>query len=718
MNLKEFLAEIRARYRQGDATEHTYRSALEQLFKNTQDGIDAINEPKRVEGGAPDFIIKRGDITVGHVEAKDLDIDLGKLKGANAEQRERYVKAFPNLIYTNCLDFIFYRDGEVAAKISIGELYDGEVGALPKNYGELLTELQSFVEKPPYRITSPEELANIMAHKAALIKSTFSRVLNEDTKNDTGVPGQYEAFKQHLIRQITAEDFADIYAETIAYGMFAARLNEPEAQDFSRQQALRRLPESNPFLRKLFGFIAGENLDERVSWVIDDLAEVFGACDMAKLMQGFGEIRGRNDPFIHFYEDFLKVYNPKKRSYRGVWYTPEAVVNFIVRAVDDVLKTEFHLPRGLADTSKVSVSRKTVEKDSNGGEITKSEEMHRIQILDPAVGTGTFLAEVIKQIAPEVRETAPGMWSEYIEKELIPRLHGFECLMASYAMCHVKLNMVLADLDYRPKNKPPRLSVYLTNSLEESGAQATTIPFAQWLADEANEANEIKSTTPIMCVIGNPPYRAKSVNKGAWIEALISPYKKEPGGKVKLDERNSKWINDDYVKFIRLAEHMIEKNGEGVLGFITNHGYLDNPTFRGIRWHLLKTFDKIYVLDLHGNTKRKEVAPDGSPDKNVFDIQQGVAIMIAVKKSMNQEKTLAKVFHADLWGKRDKKYNALWASSLRSLNWKELENREPRYYFVQRDNALEEVYLKGFAIQELMRTSFPRSCHSTRSAVD
>ena len=197
---------------------------------------------------------------------------------------------------------------------------------------------------------------------------------------------QYETFKQHLIRQITTEDFADIYAETIAYGMFAARLNEPRAKEFSRQQALRRLPESNPFLRKLFGFIAGENLDERVSWVIDDLAEVFGACDMAKLMVGFGEIRGQTDPFIHFYEDFLKIYNPKKKKLRGVWYTPEAVVNFIVRAVDDVLKTEFHLPRGLADTSKIPVSRKTGKKDLRGREITKSEEMHRVQILDPAVG--------------------------------------------------------------------------------------------------------------------------------------------------------------------------------------------------------------------------------------------------------------------------------------------------------------------------------------------
>jgi len=332
-------------------------------------------------------------------------------------------------------------------------------------------------------------------------------------------------------------------------------------------------------------------------------------------MQGFGKLTGRNDPFLHFYETFLAAYNPAKRKARGVWYTPEAVVNFIVRAVDEVLQTEFGLPDGLADTSKITIDWDTGQADKKGKPIVTRKEVHRVQILDPATGTGTFLAEVIKRIAPKVKTVAEGMWSGYIERDLIPRLHGFELLMASYAMCHMKLDMILTELGYLPSSTPPRLGVYLTNSLEEGERDVRDLFMAQWLTREAREASTIKRQTPIMCVLGNPPYSGESSNKGDWIMGLMEAYKKEPGGRQKLQERNPKWINDDYVKFIRLAEHLIAKNGEGVLGFITNHGYLDNPTFRGMRWHLLNTFDTLYVLDLHGNSKKKEVAPGGQPDK-------------------------------------------------------------------------------------------------------
>ena len=308
---------------------------------------------------------------------------------------------------------------------------------------------------------------------------------------------------------------------------------------------------------------------------------------------------------------------------------------------------------------------------------------------------------MIKQIAPKIQGVAPGMWSQYIEDDLIPRLHGFELLMASYAMCHMKLDMILTEMGYSPTKEPPRLSVYLTNSLEEGEPANQQLPFTQWLSREAKGANTIKRDMPIMCVIGNPPYLGEGGVSEGWIGDLMDDYKKEPGGKVKLKERNPKWLNDLYVKFIRLSSHLIEKNGEGVLGFITNHGYLDNPTFRGMRWHLLNTFDRIWVLDLHGNAKKKEVTPEGKPDKNVFDIQQGVSIIIGVKKK-DGGKGLAEVMHGDLWGARAAKYESLQRSSLTAPIFSKLDSPEPQHPLVKRDFQTQEAYERGFPVSLLM----------------
>ena len=701
--IASYFEKIAATYKGGQATEHSYRPALYELFSALDDRISVTNEPKRVAIGAPDFIFMRGDVPVGHCEAKDVGTDLKGLKGYSVEQKQRYLKGFTNLLYTNGLDFEFYREGELIRSISIGELLMG-LQPKPEAFAELEAQLKDFVAQTPRTITSSKRLAELMAAKAVLIKDVMGRALVADLERDayTDLTAQYRAFQEHLIHDITAADFADIYAETIAYGLFAARLHDQTLDTFSRQEALELLPKSNPFLRRLFGYIAGPDLDDRMAWIIDDLTKIFLACNLNEIMADFGRLTGQNDPFLHFYETFLAAYNPAKRKARGVWYTPEPVVNFIVRAVDEVLKSEFGLADGLADTSKIRIDFDTGQTDKKGKAITEKRDVHRVQILDPATGTGTFLAEVIKQIGNRVKASAPGHWSSYVETELIPRIHGFELLMASYAMCHMKLDMILTEMGYKPSGEPPRLSVYLTNSLEE-GERVEQVLFARWLAEEAREASKIKRDMPIMCVIGNPPYSGESANKGHWIMGLMDAYKKEPGGKEKLKERNPKWINDDYVKFIRFGEHMIEKNGEGILGFITNHGYLDNPTFRGMRWHLLNTFDAIYVLDLHGNAKKKEVSPDGSADKNVFDIQQGVAIIIAVKKGgAGKDKPLAKVFHGDLWGTRSGKYDALREAGVKAKHFEPLSLQAPQYVMTRRDYALEEAYLEGFGVQELM----------------
>jgi len=695
--ISDFIARVQATHATGNATEHSYRSAFEALFAALDPAISALNEPKRVKCGAPDFIVSKGDIVIGHVEAKDLHVGLRGMKDANRNQQDRYRAALSNLIYTNGLDWDFYRDGDLVASVTIADFATG-IRARPDQYATLENLLRDFIARRPQTITSPRELATRMAGKANLIKDVLGNTLREDEEPQTELAAQYHAFRENLIHDITREDFADIYAETIAYGMFAARLHDPTLDTFSRQEALELLPRSNPFLRSLFTYVAGYDLDDRIAWIIDDLARVFRACDVGKLMEGFGRLTGQNDPFLHFYETFLAAYNPAKRKARGVWYTPEPVVNFIVRAVDEVLQSEFGLADGLADTSKVTIDWDSGQTDKKGRAVTVRKDVHRVQILDPATGTGTFLAEVIKQIAPKVRGVAPGMWSAYIEDDLIPRLHGFELLMASYAMCHMKLDMILTELGYKPAKEPPRLSVYLTNSLEEGEPANQTLPFTQWLSREAKGANTIKRDMPIMCVIGNPPYLGEGGVSEGWIGTLMDDYKKEPGGKVKLSKH---WLHDDYVKFIRLSESLIEKNGEGVLGFITNHGYLNNPTFRGMRWHLLNTFDRIHVLDLHGNATKKEVTPEGKPDKNVFDIKQGVAIILAVKTG--QEKTgLAEVLHGDLWGTRDSKYTALAEGTLGAPITEKIDCAAPQYAFVQRDHGLAEAYGKGFALTNFM----------------
>jgi len=699
LNIAGYLDELVVLYLTGQATEHSYRPALQALFQSIDPALTVINEPKKSDAGMPDFMFQRGDIPFGWAEAKDINKDVIRLKGYSVEQRKRYEKAYPNLIYTNGVDFEFIREGTSVHYVSVADFLMG-LQPRPERFEELERQLRLFAEQKPISVRSAARLAEMMAAKAAIIKDEIGIALADDPHFRSGLGGQYKSFKANLLPALEPDEFADIYAETITYGMFAARFHDDDLSTFSRQEAMEKLPASNPFLKGLFEYIAGPQLPKRLIYIVDDLVQLMRASDPHSLFRDFGKFTARNDPFVHFYEDFLAAYNPKKRKSRGVWYTPEPVVDFIVRAVDDVLKTEFGLADGLADTSKVTVDWDTGQSDSKGKPVTIKKEVHQVQILDPATGTGTFLAKTVQLIADRVKARAPGKWSGYVEQDLLPRLHGFELLMASYAMCHMKLDMMLGQTGYQPSSKSPRLSVWLTNALEPAERNVQEL-FFQPLADEARGASEVKRQTPIMCVIGNPPYSGESANKGAHIMRLMDAYKKEPGGRERLKERNPKWINDDYVKFIRMAEDMIARNPSGgVLGFITNHGYLDNPTFRGMRWHLLRTFDKIWVLDLHGNAKRKEVSPDGSADKNVFDIQQGVSLIIAVRKGQRSEE-LAELWHGDLWGSRSAKNEALWAGAPGGLSKTTLTHRGPQFPFVARDFAAMEPYEKGIPLNEL-----------------
>ncbi|MEI6755321.1 MAG: type ISP restriction/modification enzyme, partial [Paludibacter sp.] len=711
MTLDQYIDNINQRYKAGSATEHTFRGSLEQLIESIVPKVKATNEPKRQKCGAPDYILTKKDIPVGFIEAKDIgDRDLeGLKKTGNKEQFDRYKSSLDNLIFTDYLNFLLYRDGQFVTKIAIGETSPNpskggalEIKPLKENFANFEDLIISFCSHTGQTIKSSKKLAEMMAGKARLLSEVIERAVTSDEENqeDSTLKDQMNAFKQILIHDITPKGFADVYAQTIAYGMFAARLHDTSMDSFSRQEAYELIPKSNPFLKKLFGYIAGLDVDDRIKWIVDDLVNIFLACNVEQMLKSYGKTTKTEDPIIHFYEDFLSQYDPKLRKARGVWYTPAPVVNFIVRAVDDILKTEFDLQQGLADTSKVLSPLTPKGGTSKYFQAPPSGDggLHRVQILDPATGTATFLAEIIKQIYKKF-EGQQGIWSNYVETHLLPRLNGFELLMASYAMAHLQLDLLLKGTGFKP-TKDQRFRVYLTNSLEEHHPDTGTL-FANWLSSEANEANRIKRDAPVMCIVGNPPYSGESANKGEWIMSLMEDYKLEPGGKEKLKERNPKWINDDYVKFIRYGQHFIEKNGSGVLAFINPHGYLDNPTFRGMRWNLLKTYDKIYTIDLHGNSKKKETAPDGSVDVNVFDIQQGVSINILVKTGKKKPNELGKVFHYDLFGKRELKYDFLLLNSIKTVPYKELPNVAPNYFFVSKDFEEQKEYNKGFSINEL-----------------
>lgn len=688
MRIGDYLDQVRAKYASGQATEHSYRPALQALFESIDPALAVINEPKKSDAGMPDFLFERTGVPIGWAEAKDIDKDVIQLRGYSVEQRKRYEKAFPNLIYTNGVDFEFIREGTSVHFVSIADFVMG-LQPKPERFEELERQLRLFAEAKPISIRSAAKLAEMMAAKAAIIKDEIGIALDADPQFRSGLGGQYKSFKANLLPALDPGEFADIYAETITYGLFAARFHDTTPKDFSRAEALENLPASNPFLKGLFEYIAGPALPTRLTYIVDDLVQVMGASDPHSLFEGYGKFTARNDPFVHFYEDFLAAYNPKKRKSRGVWYTPEPVVDFIVRAVDDVLKTEFGLADGLADTSKVTVDWDTGTNDPKTGKpVTVKKDVHKVQILDPATGTGTFLAKAVQLISDRVKARAPGKWSGYVEQDLLPRLHGFELLMASYAMCHMKLDMQLTESGYKPSVNPPRLSVWLTNALEPAERDVREL-FFQPLAEEARGASEVKRQTPIMCVIGNPPYNPSSENKGKWILGLLRSYK------AGLNEQKVN-LDDDYVKFIRLAEHIIVERGFGVVAMITNNSFLMGSSHRMMRKHLMRSFDRIWVLNLHGDI-RNDFA-DG-PDQNVFDITQGVAISIFVR---SHGRGCREISYREFTGSSKSKYDRLWEYVAGGGNTA-LNPNEPNFLFLPLD-GVRESYDSGFALNELFPT--------------
>lgn len=659
-------------------SERSHYPALKELLDDADAAIDAVIEEKGNKAGIPDFTVKRRELLVGYVEAKDVGVDLDQIE--KTEQLKRYLEAFPNLVLTNYLEFRWYVNGKRRQKEMLADRIGDKLQA--KGTDKIAALLDQFLNYRGEIINSPEELATQMARLTKAIRLATATALELEV--DQGELHQLkQGFSEVLLPDLNDSDFADMYAQTISYGLFAARVGHAQNSGddgFTRRTAGTYIPATNPFLRRLFNTIVETDAISQIDWAIEDLVQVLSQVDMGSILANFGRRTRQEDPVVHFYETFLAAYNSALRKSRGVYYTPEPVVSFIVRSVDAILKDRFDLALGLADNTKDPVTQKP-----------------RVQILDPATGTGTFLYEVVKQIYRNLEEIGmANQWDSYVRDNLLSRLFGFELLMAPYAIAHLKLGLELQELGYQFQGKQ-RLGIYLTNTLDEA-LKKSEILFGQFVAQEANEASAVKRDVPVMVVLGNPPYSGHSANKSEWIAGLLKDYYYVDG--LPLGERNSKWLQDDYVKFIRFGQWRVSETGHGILAFVTNHGYLDNPTFRGMRQNLMQTFTDIYILDLHGNSKKKEVSPDGSSDQNVFDIQQGVSIGIFIKEP--GKATPAKVHHADLWGDRAAKYECLNSLDINEVEWELIEPYTPDYLFIQQDSKAKSEYAAGWQITKIL----------------
>jgi len=706
-SFKHYLKTIENALKAGNATEHTHRPALKALLESLDLHITATNEPKRIACGAPDYIITRNDLSIGYIEAKDVGKSLDETE--RTDQLKRYRRALDNLILTDYLEFRWYVDGDLRQEARL---------ARPQSGGKLKTEkggikavedlLANFLAHRTAAVNTPKDLAQRMARLTHIIRDIIITAFETGQESNL-LQGWRDAFAQVLIADLgqpeRTADFADMVAQTLAYGLFSARLMDTTPADFTRHEAQKLIPKSNPFLRRFFAKITSIELDdEPFAPFVNDLVNLLAHTDMEAVLTDFGKRTRQEDPVVHFYETFLAAYDPKLREARGVYYTPEPVVSYIVRSVDYLLKTRFNCPQGLADNSKITIPNYDPSLKVKGKKQTrKTIESHKVLVLDPATGTGTFLYAVIDYIRQQfIQQGNAGMWPGYVKNHLLPRLFGFELLMAPYAVAHFKLSLQLAGRDlpdtlreqwaYHPADGE-RLGVYLTNALEEAHEMTGLPLFTQWVADETNAANEVKRHLPVLVVMGNPPYsNFGQMNKGDWIQRQIEDYKKE------LNEKKLN-LDDDFIKFIRFGQWRIEHSGSGILAFITNNTYLDGITHRRMRQSLLETFSEIYILNLHGSSMRYEQSPDGSKDENVFDIRQGVAIGLFIKEA--NKKGIAKVCHSELWGSRSSKYENLFKDDVSNTRWVQLDPKPEFFFFTPKDFSIENEYSLGWNVRDI-----------------
>jgi len=683
--LKEYLENLQNTLNRGDAREESYYTHLDTLIKNYAienniPKVDITILPKKTEAGNPDFRIWDGNTHItGYIEAKapsETNLDFIE----ESEQLKRYRSIFPNVILTNFYEFRLYRNGELIKKATIGRnIIANKLKTAPpvENEAEFYDLLATFFSFSLPYIRDSKTLAEELAKRTRFLRDEVVSIemAEEERKGQKAIMSFYEAFTEYLIDTITKKSFADLYSQTITYGLFAARTRSDSS--FNRELAFKYIPHNIGILRNIFSFISTEDAPKSMQIIVDDIAEVLEATDVNKILQDYYSEGKGQDPIVHFYETFLTAYDPSIREKRGVYYTPEPVVIYIVRAINQILKTHFDIADGLAGEN--------------------------VTLLDPAAGTLTFPAEAIKLAVKEYTEKyGSGGKTKLIREHILKNYYAFELMMAPYAIGHLKMSFVLEELGYHLKDDE-RFQLYLTNTLDMKELKISNMPFFSSLSEESHLAGNVKKEQNLLVILGNPPYSGHTANPNEWSENLVKNKMNGSQSFYQVDgepisEKNPKWLQDDYVKFLRFAQWKIDHSGEGIVGMITNHSYLDNPTFRGMRQSLMESFNEIYILDLHGNSLKKETAPDGGKDENVFEIRQGVAIALFVKQ---KNKKGCKVFHSDLYGSRAKKYDWLKSNDFSQNNYKEIKPESPWYFFIPRDTEKIKDYLKWKKITEI-----------------
>ncbi len=682
--LKEYLSQISKTLAHGDAREESFYGDLKNFLKEFaiaegKKKIDITVLPKKTEAGNPDFRVWDGmQHIVGYIEAKAPDSNLDTFE--ESTQLKRYRGTFPNLILTNFYEFRLYRNGELVDKVQIARSFiSKKLKTVPpvENEEKFLALLGKFFTFSLPKVFTAEQLATELAKRTRFLRDEVITIeMEQEQKGKGALYGFFDAFKKYLIANLNEKDFADLFSQTITYGLFAARTRSTNG--FNRKLAYDFIPKTIGILRNVFKFISQGDLPKPMEVIIDDIAEVLHVADVNNILHQYFTAGKGEDPIVHFYETFLNIYDPATREKRGVYYTPEPVVRYIVRSVHELLKTHFDLDDGLA-----------------------SKE---VTLLDPAGGTLTFPAEAIKLAVHEFTDKyGQGGKSGFIRDHILKNFYSFELMMAPYAIGHIKISFLLDELGYKMKDDE-RFKLYLTNTLDMEDLSQTQIPGLESLSEESHSANEIKKKEKILVIIGNPPYSIEAGTLTKEARQLVEKYKFVNG--IRIKEKGAlqfeKTLQDDYVKFIAFAQRKIEHTGYGIIGYITNHNFLDGPMLRGMRNSLINSFDEIYTIDLHGSNKKKEKTPSGSKDQNVFDIQQGVSISFFIKLPNSSKK---KVLRTDVYGLRTEKYDWLERHSLKNSKFTVLEPQSPNFYFKEFDIEGSTIYDSYFSIKEI----FPNS---------
>jgi len=669
---ENYFNKIREKYETGQTTEPSFYGVLEAFIEQISFKLGTkvliIQIPKKTDSGLPDLLILRklNKKQIGYIEAKPLKTDLSAI--SKSSQLMRYRESFPNLVLTNYSSFIFYRNGK-----KIDEVKLQDIEAFLESHKLILDErtisafernMKDFLSFTYRKLTTPKALAITLAKKTRILKEIFLEEarIGEEAKKEF-LLALFNMFRETLNKSMTLEQFSDMLAQTITYGLFFAK-TESKEENLELERASWFIPKTIPILQNLFyNLTSPQNISEHLRRVLEDIVNILNNTDISAIFKEFHSEKWTEDPAIHFYETFLKEYDPKVRIRRGVFYTPHPVVSYIINSIHSILKEDFKLMNGLAEKN--------------------------VTLLDPAAGTLTFPLLAIKRVKQELKDqNKEGLFKSIVSDHILKNFYAFELLLAPYTIAHFKASLTLKDLGYDMRDKD-RFKLFLTNALEKEEISQRDIFFLPLIAKESREAMKVKENVPILVVCGNPPYSVSSENKSAFIEELMEDYKKD----VK-EERNIQPLSDDYIKFIRFAQWKIEQAGEGIIGYITNNEYLSGLIHRGMRKKLLETFDKIYILNLHGDLRKGDALLRDKTDENVFDIRKGVAIALFIKNAMLKEK---KVFYADLIGSREDKYKYLLDNNVLTTRWEVLEPKEPFYFLIpQKINKIDEERYESF----------------------